>query len=113
MFCQAHTIRILKIVVMLSLLSGMAGCSTWFSGDFKDPTVNLTKVDIVKARLLEQQFMLRFRIDNPNDHSLPVRGLIYTVHLNDVELASGESSGWLTVPANSFEYYEVPVHTNL
>ncbi len=26
---------------------------------------------------------------------------------------SGESSGWLTVPANSFEYYEVPVHTNL
>lgn len=113
MFCQAHTIRILRTVVLLCLLGGMAGCSTWFSGNFKDPTVNLTKVDIVKARLLEQQFMLRFRIDNPNDHSLPVRGLIYTVHLNDVELASGESSGWLTVPANSFEYYEVPVHTNL
>ncbi|CEG52308.1 MULTISPECIES: LEA type 2 family protein [Stutzerimonas stutzeri subgroup] len=113
MFCQAHTIRILRTVVLLCLLGGMAGCSTWFSGDFKDPTVELTKVDIIKARLLEQQFMLRFRIDNPNDHSLPVRGLIYKVHLNDVELASGESSGWLTVPANSFEYYEVPVHTNL
>ena len=55
--------------------------------------------------------MLRFRIDNPNDRSLCA--LIYTVHLNDVELASGESSGWLTVPANSFEYYEVQVHTNL
>ena len=97
MSCQAHTIRILRTVV-LTLLGGMAGCSTWFSGNFKDPKVELTKVDIIKARLLEQQFMLRFRIDNPNDRSLPVRGLIYTVHLNDVELASGESSGWLTVP---------------
>ena len=77
MFCQARTIRILRTVVLLCLLGGMAGCSTWFSGDFKDPTVELTKVDIIKARLLEQQFMLRFRIDNPNDHSLPVRGLIY------------------------------------
>lgn len=113
MFCQAHTIRTLRTVVLLCLLGSMAGCSTWFSGDFKDPTVELTKVDIIKARLLEQQFMLRFRIDNPNDHSLPVRGLLYKVHLNDVELASGESSGWLTVPANSFEYYEVPVYTNL
>jgi LEA14-like dessication related protein len=99
--------------VLLSLLGGMVGCSTWFSGNFKDPEVELSKIDIIKARLLEQQFMLRFRIDNPNNHSLPVRGLTYTVHLNDVELASGESSGWLTVPANSFEYYEVPVHTNL
>lgn len=49
MFCQAHTIRILKIVVMLSLLGGMAGCSTWFSGNFKDPTVNLTKVEDRKS----------------------------------------------------------------
>jgi len=100
-------------VVLLSLLSGLAGCSTWFSSDFKDPRVQLKNVEIIKARLLEQQFMLRFRIDNPNERSLPVRGLVYTVHLNDIELASGESSGWATVPANGFEYYEVPIHTNL
>ena len=56
---------------------------------------------------------MRFRIDNPNDQSLPVRGLLYNVRLNDVELASGESSGWTTVPANGYEYYEVPVYTNL
>jgi len=100
-------------VVLLGLLSSLAGCSTWFSGDFQDPRVQLTDVEIIKARLLEQQFMLRFRIDNPNERSLPVRGLIYTVHLNDVELASGESSGWTTVPAHGSDYYEVPIHTNL
>jgi len=113
MLYQERTIKILRTMALLSLLVGLSGCSTWLGGDFKEPRVQLAKVDIVKARLLEQQFMLRFRIDNPNDHSLPVRGLVYTVHLNDIELANGESSGWLTVPANGFSYYEVPVYTNL
>ncbi|MCW3148928.1 LEA type 2 family protein [Stutzerimonas stutzeri] len=113
MLYQPRRIRMLSTVVLLSLFSLLAGCSTWFGASFQDPKVELAKVEIIKARLLEQQFLLRFRIDNPNDHSLPVRGLVYTVHLNDIELASGESSGWLTVPANGFDYYEVPVHTNL
>src|SRR5690606_32612803 len=43
MFCQARTIRIVKTVVLLSLLGGLVGCSTWFTGDFKDPEVQLTK----------------------------------------------------------------------
>lgn len=113
MLCHAPIRRISRAVVLLGLLLGLSGCSTWFSSDFRDPRVQLTDVEIIKARLLEQQFMLRFRIDNPNEQSLPVRGLVYTVHLNDIELASGESSGWATVPANGFDYYEVPIHTNL
>ena len=113
MLCHAPIRRISRAVVFLGLLSGLVGCSTWFSSDFQDPEVRLTDVEIIKARLLEQQFMLRFRIDNPNENSLPVRGLVYTVHLNDIELASGESSGWTTVPAHGFDYYEVPIHTNL
>ncbi len=111
--CHATIRRMTKAVVLLGLLSAIAGCSTWFSSDFQDPRVQLTDVEIIKARLLEQQFMLRFRIENPNEQSLPVRGLVYRVHLNDIELASGESSGWATVPAHSSEYYEVPVQTNL
>ncbi|NKQ12791.1 LEA type 2 family protein [Pseudomonas sp. SST3] len=113
MLCHAPIKRISRAVVLLGLLSGLSGCSTWFSSDFQDPRVQLTDVEIIKARLLEQQFMLRFRIDNPNEQSLPVRGLVYTVHLNDIELASGESSGWATVPAHGFDYYEVPIYTNL
>lgn len=113
MLCEARTIKILRTAALVTLFAGLAGCSTWFSSDFEDPQVRLTDVDIVKARLLEQEFLLRFRIDNPNEHSLPVRGLVYRVHLNDIELTTGESSSWLSVPGNSFEYYEVPVHTNL
>ncbi|ANI13784.1 LEA14-like dessication related protein [Pseudomonas citronellolis] len=83
------------------------------TGSFESPDVKLMKVDVVKARLLEQQFTLHFRIDNPNDFSLPVRGLAYKVKLNDVDLAEGESSVWFTVPANGRQFFEVPVQTNL
>ena len=89
------------------------GCSTWFTGDFTAPKVHLVKVDIVKAKLIEQRFMLHFRIENPNDFSLPIRGLSYNVSLNNIKLAEGQTSTWFTVPANGRETFKVPVNTNL
>ena len=113
MFYQAQTIRILSLLMFFGLLCGLGGCSSWSSGDFKDPEVRLVKVDVVKAKLLEQHFTLRFRIDNPNNISLPVRGLEYVVHLNQVKLAEGESDVWFTVPAHGHHSFDVPVRTNL
>jgi LEA14-like dessication related protein len=111
MFYQAQTIRILSLLVSFALLFGLGGCSS--SGDFKSPEVRLIKVDVVKAKLLEQHFTLRFRIDNPNSFSLPVRGIEYVVHLNKVKLAEGESSVSFTVPAHGHHNFSVPVRTNL
>ncbi|MBT8764621.1 LEA type 2 family protein [Metapseudomonas boanensis] len=114
MLYQAQMIRILSLMLFFALsLSGLSGCSTWVTGSFQDPEVRLVKVDVIRAKLLEQQFVLRFRIDNPNDVNLPVRGLAYTVHLNDIKLASGESSTWFTVPAHGHQTFDVPVRTNL
>lgn len=113
MRCLAHTRRILGTLLTLALCLGVAGCSTWFSDDFRDPTVRLLKVDVVKAKLLEQKFTLHFRIDNPNDINLPIRGLHYNVKLNGMPLASGDSDTWFTVPANGHQNFDVPVRTNL
>ncbi|TRX73322.1 LEA type 2 family protein [Pseudomonas mangiferae] len=113
MLFQAQIIRILGLFMLLGTFSALSGCSTWFTGSFVRPDVRLLKVDVVKARLVEQEFLLRFRIDNPNDVSLPVRGLDYTVYLNDILLASGESNRWFSVPANGHYTFDVPVHTNL
>ncbi|WP_434458423.1 LEA type 2 family protein [Stutzerimonas urumqiensis] len=113
MSSRVRTITIAKTVLFLGLLTSLAGCSTWFSSDFKDPQVQLTHVELIKARLLKQEFVLHFRIRNPNEHSLPIRGLDYRVRLNDIELASGETRLWLTVPAHGTERLEVPVDTNL
>ncbi|WP_025165928.1 LEA type 2 family protein [Pseudomonas taeanensis] len=113
MSSPSKIIIIFKILLFSALLTGLGGCSTWMTGDFKDPDVRLMKVEVIRAKLLEQRFVLRFRIDNPNSMSLPVRGLDYSVHLNEVKLAEGESDAWFTVPAYGHHVFDVPVRTNL
>jgi LEA14-like dessication related protein len=113
MFDQIKMIKILSLLVVCGVLSGLAGCSSWRSGAYTDPQIHLLKVELVKARLLEQRFTLRFRIDNPNATDLQVRGLIYSLYLNDVKLTEGEHSDWFSVPAYGQRVFVVPVRTNL
>ena len=110
---QTPLARILSLLLTLGLLVSLGGCSSWLTDDFRDPEVRLLKVDVVKAKLLEQKFVLRFRIDNPNDISLPIRGLNYNVKLNGVLLAEGQSDKSFTVPARGHQTFDVPVRTNL
>ena len=107
-----HTTTIALTLLML-LATSLNGCASWFASDFQDPSVHLVKVDVIKARLHEQRFSLRFRIDNPNDSALAIRGLIYDIQLNEVPLATGESNRSLEVPAHGRREYEVTVRTNL
>ncbi len=100
-------------LITLGLLLGLSGCASWFADDSKDPQVHLLDVQVVRAKLVEQKFVLHFRIDNPNDSSLTVRGLHYRVHLADILLAEGEYDEWLSVDAHGSARFNVPIRTNL
>jgi len=113
MFHPALIRKIICALLSLGLLLGFAGCSSLVSDELQDPSVRLLKVDVIKAKLLEQKFVLHFRIDNPNDISLPVRFLRYKVKLNGVPLAEGESDHDLTIPAKGHQNFAIPVRTNL
>lgn len=102
----------LSLCLLLGLISALSGCS-WFAGELQDPSVELQKVDVVKAKLTEQEFVLHLRLDNPNDSDLPIRGLSFSLYLNDIKLADGESDVWATVPANGHRTLKVPLRTNL
>ncbi|MNF50531.1 Late embryogenesis abundant protein [compost metagenome] len=104
--------RALRTLTLLMAL-GLGGCVSWFTDDDLKPQVHLLKVEVVRAKLLEQKFMLHFRVDNPNDSSLTVRGLEYRIHLSQFLLTEGESSEWFRVDPNSSAYFEVPIRTNL
>jgi LEA14-like dessication related protein len=101
------------LLLFLAILTSLSGCSTWLSNSFKKPDMQLVDVELVHAKLLEQQFILHFRVDNPNSQSLPIRSINYRILLNDTPLASGSNNQWLTVPGNSHAYFKIPVHTNL
>ena len=109
MLSQSRTFQVFTLMLILNL----GGCASWFSDDSVDPAVHLVKVEVVRAKLLEQKFILHFRIDNPNDSDLTVRGLEYRIHLADMQLAEGEYEHWITVGPNSSASYKVPIRTNL
>ena len=104
--------RTLQTLILLLFL-GLGGCASWFSDDEPDPEVHLVRVEVVRAKLLEQRFVLHFRIDNPNDNDLTVRGLAYRIHLGDILLAEGEHEHWITVGPKRSGFYKVPIRTNL
>lgn len=109
MLGQRHTLQWLLLMLVLNL----GGCASWFSDDSVDPAVHLVNVEVVRAKLLEQKFILHFRVDNPNDSELTVRGLEYRIHLADMLLAEGEHEHWFSVGPKHSAYFKVPIRTNL
>ena len=99
--------------LMLALTLMLTGCASWFEDDSPPPHVSLVKVEVVRAKLLEQKFKLYFRVDNRDDSDLTVRGLIYKVTLGNFVLTEGESNEWLTVPPRGHAFFKVSVRTNL
>ncbi|QVW24581.1 LEA type 2 family protein [Pseudomonas hormoni] len=104
--------RVLYTFTLLLFL-GLGGCASWFSEDEPEPAVHLVKVEVVEAKLMQQRFMLYFRVDNPRDSDLTVRGLEYRIHLGDMLLTEGEHEHWFTISPKRSGYFKVPVRTNL
>ena len=107
------TRRLALYLLTATLFLGLGGCASWFSSDEPDPEVHLIRVEVVRAKLMEQRFVLHFRIDNPNDSDLTVRSLEYRVHLGDILLADGEYEHWFTIGPRHSAYLKVPIRTNL
>ena len=99
--------------IFFALILTIAGCSKWSAGKFSSPNIELVNVEVVKAKLLEQEFILHFRIDNPNPMMLPVNGMAYSLQLNGMRLAEGDSNVRFTVPAHGTKHFQIPAHTNL
>lgn len=102
-----------RLASLLFSLVLLGGCSTWVGGAFQDPEVRLLRVETIEARLDEQRFRLHFEITNPNARSLPVRGMHYSLFLNEIPLARNEDERALIVPANGERRIEANLHTNL
>lgn len=112
MFFRAFNRRVLGLSLGVLILFGVSGC-TWFSRGYEDPEIQLTQVDLLKAKLWGQEFLLHFKVDNPNDIDLPIRGMTYAIYLEDVPLAEGETGRNFTIPASGSTEFTLPVQTNM
>ncbi|GLO12960.1 hypothetical protein PPUJ20028_15410 [Pseudomonas putida] len=102
-----------RLLLLGALMAWLTGCASWGGDDWREPEVHLVEVETVKARLLEQEFVLHLRVDNPNDSRLFIRNLSYAVRLNDLLLVQDETSVWRSVGGHARRTFKITARTNL
>lgn len=90
-----YTMRLLTLLLLLPLwLTGCANLST-----FETPRVIVTDVKLRGGRLMAQDFLVTLQVDNPNDYSFELQGVVADVLLNGHPLARGLSNHRISIPA--------------
>lgn len=94
------------------LLTLLGGCAGLFSRP-EPPQISLASIRPVDMGLFEQRYRLRLRVQNPNPFALRIKGMDYSLYLNDQQFAQGVSPESATVPAYGEQVVEVDVISNL
>ena len=96
--------------VVFSVL--LAACSL-ITPKFEKPSVSVSSISLESGNLLQQNFRVVLKIHNPNSRSLPIKALSADLKVSGEEIASGQSSRPVTVPAFGDADMEVGISANM
>jgi LEA14-like dessication related protein len=108
-FIRPRRVFAVGAIAALLLSAGCAG----FGSRLEPPKLSVVGVEIVRGDLFEQRFKARMRVQNPNDQSIAVRGVSYTLQIGGEELGRGLSGSSFTVPALGEAEFDMLVTANL
>jgi hypothetical protein len=89
-----------------------AACSL-VAPKFERPEITVAGIQMVGGNLLQQNFLVKLNIENPNDRTLPVTSLHAEINVSGERLASGVSNRPFVVPARGSTQFEMTVTANL
>jgi LEA14-like dessication related protein len=89
----------------------LAACA--LAPKLEPPKLSIVSVQIVSGDLFTQQLKIRVHVENPNDRTLPVKGIEYNIEIEGEQFASGESAASFMVPALGAAEFDMNVTTNL
>ena len=93
----------------LALLGG--GCA--LAPKLTTPTLTIVGVKLEGSDLLAQRLKVRVHVQNPNDRTLPIKGIEYTLDVDGQPFATGDSAGGFVVPALGEAEFDMNVTTNM
>jgi LEA14-like dessication related protein len=80
---------------------------------FERPTLSVAGIELLSGNLLQQNFRLKFNIQNPNDRALPVSGLHASLSLEGEHIAQGQNDRAFVVPARGDADFDMMITANL
>jgi LEA14-like dessication related protein len=95
-----------------TLVAMLGGCAL-FVPKLQAPTLAIVNVELLKSDLWEQRLKVRMRVQNPNDRTLPIKGLSYTIEVSGQSFANGVSGASFVVPANGEAEFDMNVTANM
>lgn len=99
--------------VLLFLMAALLGGCALFMPKLQAPSLSIVSVELLKSDLWEQHLKVRMRVQNPNDRSLPVKGLTYTIEVVGQPFAAGVSGASFVVPARGEAEFDMNVTANM
>ena len=101
--------RELAKIGCLVLTAALAACTP----HFEKPDIEVVGIERQSVQLLEQHFLVHLRVTNPNDRSIPIEGVSYVVSIDGDEVARGDSTQAVTIPARGSAQVDLPLTTTL
>jgi LEA14-like dessication related protein len=90
----------------------LAACSL-VTPKFERPTLSVIGIEMVNGNLLQQNFRVKFNIQNPNDRALPVSGLHASLSVGGDHIADGQNDHAFVVPAKGDIDFDMMIKANM
>jgi len=103
--------RRMRAIAAAATVALLGGCA--LAPKLTTPQLTIVGVKLEGSDLLAQRLKVRVHVQNPNDRSLPVKGIDYTLDVDGQPFASGESAGSFVVPALGEAEFDMNVTTNM
>jgi LEA14-like dessication related protein len=98
--------------MLLAFALGTAGCSL-LAPKFERPTLSVASVAMVSGNLFQQNLLVTFDIQNPNDRALPVTSLHAELTVGGDRFASGVTNRAFVVPAHGATQFDMSITANM
>jgi LEA14-like dessication related protein len=84
-------------VIGVAITFWVTACAT-LPATTTPPDLSVVSIEPVEVTPLEQKYLLKVRLQNPNDHALEISGMSYVLEINGQPLLKGVSDASVTVP---------------
>jgi len=108
-FVNMARMRAIAAAAAVALLS--CGCA--LAPKFTTPQLTIVGVSLEGGDLLAQHLRVRLHVQNPNDRTLPIRGIEYTLEVDGEPFATGDSASSFVVPALGDAEFDMNVTTHV
>jgi LEA14-like dessication related protein len=90
----------------------LAACAA-LAPKLQAPQLSIVNVELLSSTLWEQRLRVHIRVQNPNDRTLPVSSLSYSIEVAGQQLAHGAANEGFIVPARGESEFATDVTANM